>query len=45
LKPYDERLIQNEVIYIIKELVRPKMSLNKEFPIWKEREGVRERRG
>ncbi len=25
------------VIYIIKELVQPKMSLNREFLIWKER--------
>jgi hypothetical protein len=31
-------------IYIIKELVQPKMSLNREFLLWKERgRGVRER--
>jgi hypothetical protein len=31
-------------IYIIKEFVQPKMSLNREFLIWKERgRGVRER--
>jgi hypothetical protein len=39
------KLFQLQLIYIIKELVPPKMSLNREFPIWKEREGVRERRG
>ncbi len=39
------------LIYIIKELVQPKMSLNREFLIWKERgrgereKGVREREG
>jgi len=33
-------------IYIIKELVQPKMSLNREFLLWKERgRGVRERGG
>jgi hypothetical protein len=32
-------------IYLIKELVQPKMSLNREFLIWKEREGERERGG
>jgi hypothetical protein len=33
-------------IYIIKELVQPKMSLNREFLLWKERgRGVREREG
>ena len=32
-------------IYIIKEFVQPKMSLNREFLIWKERGiGLRERR-
>jgi hypothetical protein len=32
-------------IYIIKELVQPKMSLNREFLIWKERgRGEREKR-
>jgi hypothetical protein len=31
-------------VYIIKEFVQPKMSLNREFLIWKERgRGVRER--
>jgi hypothetical protein len=38
-----------KLVYIIKELVQPKMSLNREFLIWKERgrgereKGVRER--
>jgi hypothetical protein len=27
----------DKTIYIIKELVQPKMSLNREFLIWKER--------
>jgi hypothetical protein len=30
-----------DVFYIIKELVQPKMSLNREFLIWKERGRVR----
>jgi hypothetical protein len=36
------------IFYIIKEFVQPKMSLNREFHIWKERGGgggVREREG
>jgi hypothetical protein len=33
-----------KTIYIIKELVQPKMSLNREFLLWKERgRGMRER--
>jgi hypothetical protein len=33
-------------IYIIKEFVQPKLSLNREFLIWKDRgRGVREREG
>jgi len=31
------------IIYIIKELVQPKMSLNREFLIWKEKESGCER--
>jgi hypothetical protein len=31
------------LIYIIKEFVQPKMSLNREFLIWKERRVERER--
>jgi hypothetical protein len=39
-------LIRLFVIYIIKEFVQPKMSLNREFLIWKEPgRGVREREG
>ncbi len=35
-----------QLVYIIKELVQPKMSLNREFLIWKERgRGERERSG
>jgi hypothetical protein len=43
----DKKFIWNSVtssIYIIKEFVQPKMSLNKEFINWKEQgRGVRER--
>jgi hypothetical protein len=37
-------ILVKSIVYIIKELVQPKMSLNREFLIWKERgRGVRER--
>jgi hypothetical protein len=39
-------LLNMIIFYIIKEFVQPKMSLNREFLIWKERgRGVREREG
>jgi hypothetical protein len=40
------KLVFTKLVYKIKEFVQPKMSLNREFLIWKEREGgVREREG